>query len=60
MTQMLELAYEVLKTAIVKIFKDAQGKMVILNKQMSISKEINQMDILEIKSKCFKLYILES
>lgn len=41
-TQMLELAHEVLKIAIVNIFKDTQKEMDILNKQMgSISKEID-------------------
>lgn len=32
MTLMLELAHEVLKTAIINIFKDAREKMNILNK----------------------------
>lgn len=51
-TQMLELAPQVLKTAIINMFKDAQEKMNILSKQMrSICKERNKIDILEIKIK---------
>ena len=39
------------KTAIINILKGQQRRMSILSKQMgSISKEINQMDILEVKS----------
>ena len=54
--QILELADEVLKTAIINIFKDVQDKINILRKQMgSISKEINYLDILEIKSTYLKL-----
>ena len=39
------------KTAIINIFKGQQRRMSVLSKQMgSISKEINQMDILKVKS----------
>ena len=56
-TQILELADGFFKTAI-NIFKGAQEKMNILSKQMgSISKEIKQMDILEIKRTYLKLHI---
>lgn len=49
MIQMLELADEVLKTAITNIFKNAQEKTSILGKQIgSVGEEINQMDILKI------------
>lgn len=56
-TQMLVLAHQVLKTAIINMFKDAQEKINILRKQTrSICKEINKIDMVEIKIKYLKLY----
>lgn len=58
MTQILELTDEILKMAHRNIFKDAQEKINILSKQKwSRSKEINQIDILEIGSKILKVHI---